>query len=70
VGKKTPLTIDRFEEFFRLLPDRADSDRSWTIDLTARKKKRRKKPTQYMGIPTEVHSDVAHEEKKRLYATR
>jgi len=31
VGKKTPLTLTHFEEFFRLLPDRADSERSWTI---------------------------------------
>jgi|SRR5690348_9122810 len=31
VGKKTPLTLDKFEDFFRLLPSRADSDRSWTV---------------------------------------
>jgi len=31
VGKRTPFTLDRFEDFFRLLPDRADSDRSWTV---------------------------------------
>jgi type I restriction enzyme M protein len=31
VGKKTPLTADHFEEFLRLLPDRADSDHSWTV---------------------------------------
>ena len=31
VGKKTPLTLDKFEELFRLLPSRADSDRSWTV---------------------------------------
>ncbi len=31
VGKKTPLTLAHFEEFFRLLPDRADSERSWTV---------------------------------------
>jgi len=31
VGKKTPFTIDKFEEFFKLLADRADSDRSWTV---------------------------------------
>jgi type I restriction enzyme M protein len=31
VGKKTPLAVERFEEFFRLLPDRADSERSWTV---------------------------------------
>lgn len=31
VGKKTPLTADRFEDFFNLLPTRADSERSWTV---------------------------------------
>ena len=32
VGKRTPFTLDRFEEFFRLLPKRADSERSWTVE--------------------------------------
>jgi len=31
VGKKKPFTVDKFEDFFRVLPDRADSDRSWTV---------------------------------------
>ncbi|MFQ5899653.1 MAG: N-6 DNA methylase [Candidatus Methylomirabilia bacterium] len=31
VGKKSPLTLDKFEEFFRLLPERADGERSWTV---------------------------------------
>jgi len=31
VGKKSPLTLATFEEFFRLLPNRADSDHSWTV---------------------------------------
>ena len=31
VGKKTPLTVAHFEEFFRLLPQRGDSERSWTV---------------------------------------
>lgn len=31
VGKKTPLTLDRFDDFFALLPTRGDSDRSWTV---------------------------------------
>ena len=31
VGKKTPFTIDKFDEFFRLLPDKVDSERSWTV---------------------------------------
>jgi type I restriction enzyme M protein len=39
VGKKTPLTVKNFEEFFALLPKREESERSWTIDLSARKAK-------------------------------
>jgi len=31
VGRKTPLTMGRFDDFFRLLPARADSERSWTV---------------------------------------
>ena len=31
VTKKKPLTIDRFDDFFALLPDRGDSERSWTV---------------------------------------
>ena len=40
VTKKQPLTIDRFDEFFALLPTRADSEHSWTVlrdELEARK---------------------------------
>ena len=37
VGKKTPFTLDKFEDFFRLLPERADGDRSWTVDITAKR---------------------------------
>jgi len=32
VGKRTPFTVDKFDEFFRLMPDRADSERSWMVD--------------------------------------
>jgi type I restriction enzyme M protein len=31
VGKKTPLTLAHFEEFFELLHQRGDSERSWTV---------------------------------------
>jgi type I restriction enzyme M protein len=31
VGKRTPFTIDRFDDFFKLLPEKANSERSWTI---------------------------------------
>ena len=37
VGKKTPFTLDKFTDFFRLLPERADSERSWTVDVNARR---------------------------------
>ncbi|HEV2455627.1 MAG TPA: N-6 DNA methylase [Verrucomicrobiae bacterium] len=36
VGKKTPLTLRHFEEFFQLLPKRGDSKQSWTVDFTSR----------------------------------
>ena len=32
VGKKSPLTAARCEDFFRLLPTRGDSERSWTVE--------------------------------------
>ena len=32
VGKRTPFTVDKFDEFFTLLPKRADSERSWSVD--------------------------------------
>ncbi len=31
VGRKTPLTQDKFADFLRLLPQRAASERSWTV---------------------------------------
>ncbi len=39
VGKKTPLMMEDFKELFELLPKRADSDKSWTMDFTARRRK-------------------------------
>ncbi len=31
VGKRNPLTLANFEEFLRLLPNKANSERSWTV---------------------------------------
>jgi type I restriction enzyme M protein len=39
VAKKTPFTRQQLAEFFTLLPTRGDSDRSWTIDIAARRRK-------------------------------
>ena len=33
LGKTTPLTDDDLGEFVRLQPDKADSDRSWSVDV-------------------------------------
>src|SRR5262249_27104133 len=38
VRKKTPLLLKHFDDFFRRLPDRADSEASWTVDLDERKR--------------------------------
>lgn len=38
VGKRQPFTLDKFDDFFRLLPERAESERSWTIDIAARRR--------------------------------
>src|SRR6266540_2149523 len=36
VGKKTPLTLAQFGEFFKLLPVRGDSSESWTVNFATR----------------------------------
>jgi type I restriction enzyme M protein len=38
VRKKTPLLLRHFDDFFRLLPARADSEESWTVDIDERKR--------------------------------
>jgi len=38
IRKKIPLLLKHFEEFLRLLPSRAGSDLSWTVDLVERKR--------------------------------
>lgn len=38
VRKKTPLILKHFDELFNLLPKRADSELSWSVDLDERKK--------------------------------
>jgi type I restriction enzyme M protein len=39
VGKKAPFTVDRFEDFFRLLKERTDSERSWTVSIPERRRR-------------------------------
>ncbi len=39
IGKKTPMMLRHFEEFFQLLPKRGDGKQSWTLDFSARQQK-------------------------------
>lgn len=39
LGKKTPLTAAHFDDFLKHLPSRADSERSWSVDFTARQER-------------------------------
>jgi type I restriction enzyme M protein len=39
VGKKSPLTLSHFEDFFARLPARQDSERSWTVERPALEQK-------------------------------
>lgn len=39
VGKKDPLKIRDFEKFLELVSGREDSEKSWTVDFTARRRK-------------------------------
>jgi type I restriction enzyme M protein len=41
IRKRTPLTVAHFDHFFEVLPDRADSDYSWTVDVNKRKEEAR-----------------------------
>jgi type I restriction enzyme M protein len=38
IRKKIPLMLKHFEDFLRLLPARADSEFSWTVDMDERKR--------------------------------
>lgn len=38
IGKKTPLLMKHFDEFFKRLAKRENSDLSWTVDMDQRKK--------------------------------
>ena len=33
ITKKQPLTLERFEEFFKLLPQKASGERSWVVSI-------------------------------------
>jgi type I restriction enzyme M protein len=64
IGKKSPLTLDKFDEFFRLLPDRADSERSWTIDFAARREKARQESEPYKQKVRQLENEAYQTKEK------
>lgn len=52
VRKKTPLTLKHFDEFLKLLPNKSDSELSWTIDMEDRKKKAAEEAKPFKEIAT------------------
>jgi type I restriction enzyme M protein len=65
VGKKTPLTLKHFEDFFARLPKREDSERSWTVDLAARKEKAAADARLYRDT-TRAKSEEAEQVREKL----
>jgi type I restriction enzyme M protein len=77
VGKKTPFTLDKFDDFFRLLPERGDSDRSWTIDINARRQeaKQQAEPLREKAQPltaeaTELRAQIKELKKQNTPTTQ
>lgn len=57
IGKKTPLTLDKFDEFFRLLPNREDSEKSWTINFAERRETARKQAEPFKQKVRELENE-------------
>jgi type I restriction enzyme M protein len=56
VAKKTPFTREQLNQFFELLPSRAESDRSWVIDISARRRKAKEEADVIRATATEPRS--------------
>lgn len=59
VGKKTPFTRDNFADFFHLLPERTDSERSWTVDITARRSEAKRQAAPFRAEAEKLNTQIA-----------
>ncbi len=70
VGKKSPIALRNFEEFFKLLPKRGDSQQSWTVDFAARQQKALEEARPYretaanLAAQAKTFADEIREKKK------
>jgi type I restriction enzyme M protein len=62
VGKKTPLTQAHFEDFFKLLPTRGDSERSWTVPFAARLQQALEEARPFRDRAAELSREAADKE--------
>lgn len=58
IGKKSPLTLDKFDDIFRLLPERGDSEKSWTIDFSARREKARQEAEPFKVKAKQIENEA------------
>ncbi len=61
VGKRTPFTLDYFNEFFELLSSLGDSQSSWTIDF-----KQRKQDAEEQAQPLDQLADEKRQQVSKL----
>jgi len=72
IGKRNPLTLKQFSDFLKRLPLRQDSDYSWTIDFTERKReaKTQAEPFQKEAEAKKKSADKKREQLKKLKAAK
>ena len=64
VLKRTPLDLKHFDDFFRLLPKRADSELSWTVNMDERKRAAKEEARQYKEQSAASHRETVRWEER------
>jgi type I restriction enzyme M protein len=77
VGKKTPITLRHFDEFFQLLPKRGDSKQSWTLEFTERlqtaleeARPHREKAAELSGDAKMLEDKIRDQRKEKIAASK
>ena len=65
IRKKTPLLLKYFDDFFRLLPDKGESDLSWFIDIDERRQQAARDAAPFKK-EAEKHARAAAQWKEKL----
>jgi len=62
VGKKKPFTRERLREFFALVSTRGESERSWTVDIAARRREATAEANKLRATARKPKADLSHAE--------